>query len=252
MLTDHADLATRLTAALELALPPIAVCLADVPPPGVPAFEGSVPAGCAFWERAASGPFVTATRDHELCAIGVYTHNLAQPSSSQGPELASVLGVLQALDYVREDEVAEIPVLERPVRHVVYAPLRETPLPPDVVLVFADARRGLVVTEAVQRIEPGLPPAMGRPACAVIAQAVNSGRAALSLGCCGARAYLGALDDGTALWALPGSRLGSYVARIEVLAGANRILARFHALRGEDVAAGRRPDYATSLARAQE
>ena len=33
-------------------------------------------------------------------------------------------------------------------------------------------------------------PAMGRPACAVVPQAINSGQAALSLGCCGARAYL--------------------------------------------------------------
>ena len=76
-----------------------------------------------------------------------------------------------------------------------------------MVLLFADARQGLVLSEAIARVDGGVPPAMGRPACAALPQAFNHGVAAMSLCCGGARAYLDALSDDTALWALPGSRL---------------------------------------------
>ena len=247
--TDSADLSRRLSSALGLAAPPIAVTFADAVPDGVSRFEGSVPGGCSFWDLAARGPLATVTADHELCSIGVHTHNLAGRSANQPDELGTTLGVMAQLDYVRAEDVASIPVMPEQRACVVYAPLAEAPLLPDAVLVFADARQGLVVTEAVQQVDDGVPPALGRPACAVVPQAINSGRAALSLGCCGARAYLDGLTDDVALWALPGSRLADYVARIEALASANATLAAFHARRRADVEAGERPSVATSLER---
>ena len=248
-MSDYFSIAAVLHNALGLKLPPIAVCLTDTIPEGVPAHEGRVPAGCVFWELAARGVIATSAPDHDLCAVGVHTHHLADPSPHHPRELANVLKVMAGMEYVREQDVAGIPVLRDPVRHVVYAPLAQTPLAPDVVLLFADSRQGLVITEAIQQVDPELPLALGRPACAVVPQAVNSGRAALSLGCCGARAYLDAFTDDTALWALPGAKIALYAARIAKLAAANDVLGRFHALRREDVVAGNTPTYAESLAR---
>ena len=74
-------------------------------------------------------------------------------------------------------------------------------------LAFAHAQHGLILSEAVARVDGGTPPAMGRPACAIVPQVLNQQRAAMSLGCCGARAYLDALTDDVALWALPAHRL---------------------------------------------
>lgn len=250
-MTDYPSIARILQDALGLKLPPIAVCLADTVPASVPAQRGRVPAGCVFWELAAHGAIATSAPDHDLCAVGVHTHHLADPSPHHARELANVLQVMAGMEYVREQDVAGIPVLRDAVRHVVYAPLAQTPLAPDVVLLFAHARQGLVITEAIQQVDPELPPALGRPACAVVPQAVNSGRAALSLGCCGARAYLDAFTDDTALWALPGAKIALYAARIAKLAAANDVLGRFHALRREDVVAGNTPTYAESLARMQ-
>ena len=153
------------------------------------------------------------------------------------------------LDYVRADEVAAIPVIEREVNHVVYGPLAECRLEPDVVLIFAHARQGLILSEAIARVDKGVPPALGRPACAVVPQAFNHGTAALSLGCCGARAYLDALTDGVAMWALPGVKLDQYCAEIAVLARANKTLTTFHARRREDVEAGKHPTVRQSLER---
>jgi hypothetical protein len=85
-----------------------------------------------------------------------------------------------------------------------------------------------------------------------VAQAINSGRAAVSLGCCGARAYLDVLTDDIALWALPGARIEAYAARLASLAHANDVLGTFHARRREDVAAGKRPTLQQSLDRLSE
>ena len=248
---EYSALSQKLSAALNLKLQPIAICFTRDLPKDLPEFAGTVPAGCVFWEEAAKQPILTAASQHELCSIGVYTHNLANPSPNYASELNTVLHVLGELQYAREEDVARIPVLKTRPTHILYAPLSVAPVQPDVVMLFAHAGDSLIISEAVQQVDSGLPPAMGRPACAVIPQVVNSGNAALSLGCCGARSYLSVLTDEVALWALPGHKITEYTERIVALSEANKILSKFHKLRMEDVAAGRTPSYQESLMRLQ-
>lgn len=248
-MSDYKKLANDLIGALELSQPPIAISFCDVPPPNVSAFNGMVPAGCSFWQQAATRMFFTSTKDHELCAIGVHTHHMSQPSPSHQSELGDALAAMSGLDYVRAEEVAAIPVVQREVKHVVYGPLAEFRSDPEVVLLFAHAQQGLIVSEAASRVDKGLPPAMGRPACAVVPQVLNHGRAAMSLGCCGARAYLDMLSDSVAMWALPGSKLEQYCAEVVTLSRANKTLAVFHARRKQDVEAGKQPTVRQSLER---
>jgi uncharacterized protein (DUF169 family) len=248
-MSDYQKLANDLISALKLSQPPIAISFCDVPPPNVPAFNGMVPAGCSFWQQAAAKMFYTSTKDHELCAIGVHTHHMSQPSPSHQSELGDALAAMSGLDYVRAEEVAAIPVVQREVKHVVYGPLAEFRSDPEVVLLFAHAQQGLIVSEAVSRVDKGIPPAMGRPACAVVPQVINKGRAAMSLGCCGARAYLDVLADSVAMWAFPGNKLEQYCAEVVNLARANKTLAAFHTRRKEDVASGKRPTVRQSLER---
>lgn len=247
MTLDVAGIARTLTASLRLAQPPIAVCLADALPPGVAAWRGAVPAGCRFWQEAATRVFATAPPDHDLCAIGTFTHNLATTPAHE-VDRADALGVFADLGYVRPEDLPLIPTLASRPRFVVYGPLADMPLDPDAVLLFVEADQSLILSEAAQQVENGLTPAMGRPACAIVPQAVNTGRAALSLGCCGARAYLDVLAPDVALFALPGARLGEYADRIAALSRANGILTAFHTLRRRDVQAGRRPTIKESLA----
>lgn len=249
MTQDRKRQAERLTQALEPSLPPIAVAFCDAVPDGVPEFHGSVPAGCVFWQEAAARTFATSAGHHALCSIGIHTLNLSQAPASQPEELRTALEAMTGLDYVREEEVAAIPVHRRSAKHALYGPLADFPAEPDVVLLFADARQGLVLSEAVARVDGGVPPAMGRPACAAVPQALNQGLATMSLGCCGARAYLDALSDDTALWALPGSRLDRYCEQIAAFADANRTLATFHERRRADVESGMRPTVRESLQR---
>ena len=182
------------------------------------------------------------------CARSARSPIIWRPPRRTKPSVGDALKMFADLGYVREQDIATIPVLKSRPSHVVYGPLASIPLAPDVVLLFGKADQMLILSEASQQVEGGLPPAMGRPACAIVPQAMNTGRAALSLGCCGARAYLDALTDDVALWAIPGSKLDLYAERIAALAKANAILTTFHQVRRGDVEDGKSPTIKESLA----
>jgi uncharacterized protein (DUF169 family) len=243
----YAKLATALAASLDLQQPPVAISFSDNLPAGIKTHSGRVPAGCRFWQDAATATFATTAANHNLCAIGVYTHNL-QSSPAQQTDLMDALKVFGDLEYVRPEDLASIPVLASHPGYVVYAPLATSPLPADLVLLFVNANQTLILSEATQQVESQNAPAMGRPACAVVPQVMNTGRAALSLGCCGARAYLDVLTNDVAIFAIPGAKLEVYTHRIEALAKANAVLANFHQIRRRAIAAGATPTIKDSLA----
>jgi uncharacterized protein (DUF169 family) len=249
---DYAAVARTLTEALKLRQPPVAVSLhvGDTLPAGVTTTAPRVAAGCVFWEKTAGGGFATSAADHANCAIGTFTHNM-DTTPAHEIDRRDALKVFADLGYVRAEDIAAIPVLAQRPRHVVYAPLAQAPVTPEVVLLFVRPDQTLILSEASQQLEGGFAPAMGRPACAVVPQVANTGRSALSLGCCGARAYLDALTDDVAVYALPGAHIAEYAERISALAKANDVLKSFHALRRRDIEAGRRPTIQESLARLQ-
>ena len=150
---------------------------------------------------------------------------------------------MRGLDYVRAEEVAAIPVLQATPKMVAYTPLASCVEEPAVVLMFANASQGLVLCEAIARVDGDAPAALGRPACALVPAVVNSGHAASSLGCCGARAYVDTLDDGTAVWALPAANIHAYADAIDTLGRANDTLKKFHDRRREDIASGKSPSW---------
>src|SRR5262245_25118342 len=114
---------------------PVAVAFRAAPPTGVSRFVGREPSGCSFWRLAADGrAFYTVPADHANCAIGSYTHNIELPAE-RAAELQQTLGFVIGLGYVRMEEVPGIPRLPVTPGAVVYAPLGETPVDPDVVLV---------------------------------------------------------------------------------------------------------------------
>jgi uncharacterized protein (DUF169 family) len=249
-MADYSQIAAALSGSLHLTQPPVAVCMTDQLPEGVEMWSGRAPAGCRFWQEASSRVFATSAGDHENCAIGQYTHHLDM-SPAAATDLGDTLKVFASLSYVREQDIAMIPVLESKPQYVLYGPLAKTPVAPDVVLLFVRADQTLILSEASQQLEGGLPPAMGRPACAIIPQAKNTGRSALSLGCCGARAYLDVLTDDVALYAIAGPALEAFAERIGALAKANEILTKFHQIRRQDIERGNSPTIQESLAALQ-
>jgi uncharacterized protein (DUF169 family) len=136
-----------LRSSLQLTQNPIGIAFTAELPPNVPRWDSTVPAGCRFWQEAATRVFATESRDHALCAIGVYTHHLETAAASE-TDLADALAVFADLEYVRPEDVADIPVLGSRPTYVIYAPLESLPVPADVVLLFARANQTLILCEA--------------------------------------------------------------------------------------------------------
>ena len=248
-MSNYSQFSERLIAALELSAPPVAVTFSDQVVANHSAPIEPVAAGCKFWEQAMTQALATTAADHANCAIGIHTHNLKGAPESQPTELEDTLAAMRGLDYVRPDEVAAIPVMPTSTNYVYYTPLAECSESPAAVLLFANAQQGLIVTEAIARVDGEHPASLGRPACAVIPQVVSQGRSAASLGCCGARAYIDTLDSGATLWALAGDKLAECVDEIEILAKANQVLSKFHELRQGAIASGATPSVAETLSK---
>jgi uncharacterized protein (DUF169 family) len=132
------------------------------------------------------------------------------------------------LRYLRMDDVPKIPKRETPFRTAVYAPLAAAPAVPDVVLVCGTAQQLMLLTEAAELAGVAITaPAMGRPTCAMLPQAINTGRPAVSFGCVGNRVYTGA-DASQAYVAIPGSQIEALQQCLAVIVAANDQLELFH------------------------
>jgi uncharacterized protein (DUF169 family) len=216
---------------LGLTSPPVALSFREEPPPGVSRIPGTAPAGCSYWKLAAEGGvFYTEAADHFGCPVGAHTHHVELPEE-KARELEGLIGVMTDLEYIRLEEVAALPRRAEPLRVAVYAPLSEAPCEPDVVLVRGAARQIMLLSEAAQLAgAAGETPALGRPACVVVPQALNSGRTAVSLGCVGNRVYTGLADD-ELYFAIPGPQLAAVTEKLAVIARANEALEQFHRAR---------------------
>jgi hypothetical protein len=88
---DASRIAQTLTDSISLFLPPIAICFTDNVPAGIKNWMGRVPAGCRFWQEAATGVFATSGSDHDLCAIGTFTHKLETTEAHESDRSADNL-----------------------------------------------------------------------------------------------------------------------------------------------------------------
>jgi uncharacterized protein (DUF169 family) len=236
-MTDYRAIEQQLATHLGLPRRPVAVAFRDHAPAGVDQLAGAQPSGCSFWRLAAAGrTFYTVPGDHHNCPIGSYTHGIDLPRE-RAPELEQTLTFMTGLGYLRMEEVPAIPRLPRAPGVVVYAPLGDTPVDPDVVLLSGRPGRVMLVQEAAGRA--GLPvgtPLMGRPTCMALPAALASGVIA-STGCIGNRVYTDLGDDELYV-AVPGRALAALAEAAETIDGANAALAEYHR--------GRRQALATS------
>jgi uncharacterized protein (DUF169 family) len=233
-MTDYRRIEQQLTSDLGLTRRPIAVAFRDAPPPGVSRFIGTAPSGCTFWRLAEEGrTFYTVPRDHYNCAIGSYTHNMPLPPE-RAKELEDTLGFMVSIGYVRMEEVPGIPVLPRTPAAVVYAPLGDTPVDPDVVLFWGPAARVMLLQEAAVRagVAANLN-TLGRPTCMALPAALAHGMVA-STGCVGNRVYTG-VEEGDLYAALPGKDLATVAEAAGTISSANAKLMEYHQARREQL-----------------
>ena len=122
-----AEIAKTLTSALALTQSPVAIALVDAPPPGVAAFSGRVPGGCRFWQEAATRTFATVPADHDLCAIGTFTHNLetGELGTYDAIRRASILAMAAGADFIKTSTGKVQPAATLPVTLVMLEAIRD-------------------------------------------------------------------------------------------------------------------------------
>jgi uncharacterized protein (DUF169 family) len=227
MMTDYRGLEQRLSERLALQRRPVAVAFRDAPPPGITKFAGSEPSGCSFWRLAMHGrAFYTVPADHYNCTIGSYTHNFALPPE-RAPELEQTLSFMTSIGYIKMEEVGGIPRLAKAPGVVVYAPLGDTPVDPDVVLFVGRPGRVMLLQEAALRAGVGASvPLLARPTCMALPAALAAGSVA-STACIGNRVYTDVGDDELYV-VVPGKDLGRVADAIGTISDANSKLSEYH------------------------
>src|SRR3954447_24059062 len=225
------QLSDDLSASLHLNDAPIAITFsADGGPAGVPSFDepmpapaadgrtGRVPAGCVFWMKAADRTFSTGAEDHGNCSVGSMTHGFKTMEEVAGN--SDVAALLES-GWVTMDMVPGIPVVTERPSSVVYGPLAETPVDPDVVLLRLNAKQLMVLSDAL----PGLR-IEGKPQCHIVAVAKEQGEIAASVGCALSRVRTG-MPATEMTCAIPAAKLAGVVDSIEHNAVADTAVARY-------------------------
>ena len=221
--TNWREIEQRILKVIKTGVPPVAVAFLDAEPAGVKKFEGTQPSGCSFWRLAAEGrTFYTIPENHFNCAVGAYTHNIAL-SPDREKETEQTLKMMFDLGYVKPEEVPQIPRLAKAPKAIVYSPLADAPIDPDVALFALRPAAAMLLQEAAGRAGVGTgAPALGRPTCMALPASLQHG-AITSLGCMGNRIYTG-LDEDQMYVVLRGRDLARIADELHVIGEANAAL----------------------------
>jgi uncharacterized protein (DUF169 family) len=223
---DYRTVERQLTGALSLKRRPVAVAFRSSPPPGIAKFGGTEPSGCSFWRLAAERTFFTVPADHHNCPIGSYTHNIPLPPE-RAAELPQTLSLMTELGYLKMEEVPGIARLPESPGVVIYAPLGDSPVDPDVVLVAGRPGRVMLLQEAAVRAGIAAPaPLLGRPTCMALPASLAQGVIA-STGCVGNRVYTDLGEDELYV-VIPGRDVARVAAEAQTIASANLKLSDYH------------------------
>jgi uncharacterized protein (DUF169 family) len=207
---------------------PVAVAFLPDPPGGLDRIDRAQAAGCGYWKEASEGrAFYTAADDHVNCPVGAFTHGVPL-TGEQGAQLQALVGTMIELKYLRSEEIPQLPHRTAPMRFAAYAPLAGASFPADVVIFRGNVRQIMLVSEAARAagvFEAGA--VMGRPACAMIPQALDAAAGVASVGCIGTRVYTG-LGDDEMYMTVPGSAVERVLTELETTLAANTALEQFH------------------------
>jgi uncharacterized protein (DUF169 family) len=224
------NLSDELTRALGLQHAPIAISFTNDAPAAAPLLEGDMPApsgdgrtgkapaGCVFWIKAAGATFTTVPSDHYNCSVGSVTHGLKKLEEVMANE--DVQGILEA-EWVTPEEAMQLPVVKDSHNFIVYGPLADTPLDPDVVLLRINAFQGMVIHDAFGEMD-----IVGKPQCHIIPMAKEQDKIAMSTGCMLSRVRTG-MSPHEMTCTIPAGRLGEVVDKLQARRMANSAVAAY-------------------------
>jgi uncharacterized protein (DUF169 family) len=226
---SSAAIAAQLESGLRLSRPPVAVAWVDAPPDGVATLDREVPSTCALWTHAELGVFHAPAAAHSNCPVGAMTMGFELAEDTQD-NLMTIVQKMIGDGYLGADEPPAIPKVASPAQGVVYGPLAEFPLDPDVVLMWLSPAATMLFSEAsggAAWTGDARAGALGRPTCAALPQAINSGLPTTSLGCAGMRTFTGVSDE-LLLAVVPGADLPGLAGALQDTLSANAAMQEFY------------------------
>jgi uncharacterized protein (DUF169 family) len=223
---------------LGLQSPPVALAFVEAPPDAVELRAEPAPSACAFWRAAETRTFYVQAQSHGNCPVGAMVMGF---DSIQLPgALSESVESMVSASYLSSEEPASIPTVAKESAGIVYGPLREFPLDPDVILMWLSPAQAMFFGEAGGNVawSDSSTGVLGRPACAAIPLAMNDVRSELSLGCIGMRTFTEISDD-RMLGVLPGTVVHTFVESLRRTKDANDLMATYYQKRKRgDPAAG--------------
>lgn len=225
----YTETADRIAELLELEVPPIALAFVDDVPEGVETTDSVVPSACAFWRKAEEGVFYAPAEAHFNCPVGamVMGFDLNDDVKSR---LGTAVEMMCEVAYIGADEPANIPSVGRAKSGIVYGPLRDFPIEPDVSLFWVGPQQAMLVSEASDNsrwMESAGRSVFGRPACASLPSALDAQKPVLSLGCTGMRTFTAILPD-RLLGAVPGTKLEEFERSLAATVDANARMREYY------------------------
>lgn len=226
---DHRKISQEIVSALNLAIPPVALTFVDGQPEGIEIIEGEVPSFCAFWRLAETQVFYAPADKHYNCPIGAMVLGIDMPPEVQ-EELKTLVEKMCHSSYLCEDEPANIPTLSNQKGGVVYGPLKDFPIEPQLILMWLTPAQAMIFNEALgscKWAESSQTMALGRPACTAIPTALNQSSFAQSLGCAGMRTFTEIGDD-QILAILNFREADSFLENMKVTLAANKEMEKYY------------------------
>ena len=191
--TPYVSLSQTLTTLLGLDRPPVALAPVDLVPKGIPVFEGVSPSSCGFWRQAEKELFAAQAADHMNCPIGAMVMGFELTAEAK-EGLNRGLTMMCEVGYVKPEEAEQIPSLSKKGKAMLYGPLSNFPLAPEVVVIWLQPSQAMLLREATGDAEwksDVSSKIFGRPACAALAVASQGTAVSLSFGCSGMRTFTG-------------------------------------------------------------
>lgn len=220
---DKTQINQEIVSAFKLTIPPVAMAFVDGQPDGVSPIEGEFPSFCTFWRMAEEKTFYAPAEKHYNCPIGAMILGIEMPKEVQ-EELGGLVEKMCECSYLSEDEPANIPTLSKKMSGVVYGPLKDFPVEPELVMMWLKPSQAMIYNEVLgccKWSESMQSMALGRPACAVIPTTLNKSPFGMSLGCTGMRTFTEISDDHI-LATLNFKEIDSFVTNLKATVSANK------------------------------
>jgi len=227
---DWKNLAKELKDAIGLQTPPLAISFSLEAPLGVEPHDGvipepypdgrsgRVPAGCVFWIQGVEKTFTTVPEDHFNCSVGSVTHGLKTLEEVMNNE--DVEKLLES-GWVTTEEAMALPFVKESPQYITYAPLSDTPVEPDVVLLRINGMQAMIIHDAFKDIV-----FVGKPQCHIIPISKEEGKVAISTGCMLSRVRTG-MSPNDMTCTIPAHKIEDIIQRLKERRKANSFVTSY-------------------------